>query len=257
VEAVDLFEILARSTWRTLARAHRRRILFGEDAITSINLNTLASLPKTVVAEDTRVHEVTKGCDFELWIGSDSYGWFRYAIQAKKLRVSSSTYAKLAYAVGGRKQIDLLEQYANANRAAALYCFYNYSQRAHGWACGLSPDPEQLGCSVTPLRVVRSSLIGRGRRNFSWIHNQPETLPWRCLVRCPRLMPGYNMPAHNGWPPPTEYVHKMLPHALRRLRELRTIETLDEDSDLFSPQGGLRPGWVGIIEMNDDRRNKG
>src|SRR5688572_21752390 len=120
MNAVELFELLARSNWGTLERSYRRRVLFGEDAITSINLNALASLPHTVVAEDTRVTEATRGCDFELWIGSDHVGWLRYAVQAKKVKVRSSRYTKLKYTVSGRDQIDVLERYARANRAAAL-----------------------------------------------------------------------------------------------------------------------------------------
>lgn len=74
----ELFEILASMTWRALERASRNRIQYGEDAITSVNLNALASSNRLgVVVEDTRVDEASKGCDFEFWIGNNASGWAR------------------------------------------------------------------------------------------------------------------------------------------------------------------------------------
>jgi hypothetical protein len=254
MNAVELLEILARSTWRTLDRSHRRRVLFGEDAVTSINLNAIASLRSTVVAEDTRANEATRGCDFELWIGNDPNGWRRHAVQAKKLTVSSSRYSTLGHVVGGTKQIDILDRYAKANRAAALYCFYNYFTRAHGWNCTLPVDTEQLGCSVTPSAVVRKALAGRGRRNFSWIHRQRATLPWRCLVRCPLLAASSTAPRQpEEWPALETYQHKQLPPSLRRLREAEEPESVFGDGgaeDLFSREVDLRPGWIAVIESD-------
>jgi hypothetical protein len=250
MNAVELLEALARSTWHTLDRSHRRRIRFGEDAVTSIMLNTLASLPNTIVAEDTRVNEATKGCDFELWIGDDRQGWRRYAVQAKKLTVASSRYLALGHVVAGTKQIEILDRYANANRAAALYCFYNYSTRMHGWNCSLPSASEQLGCSVTPSAVVRKALAGRGRRNFSWIHQQRATLPWRCLVRCQLLAVPSRGHASGDWPALETHYYKHLPAPLMRLRETGILENVGDTQDLFSPNVELRPGWLALIESN-------
>lgn len=248
MQPVALFETLAQSTWKTLDRSHRRRVLFGEDAITSIILNSLASLPHSVVAEDTRIQESTKGCDFELWLGNDHSGWSRYALQAKKLTVSSSVYAKLNHKVGGRPQIDILDQYARANGAAALYCFYNHSLQPHGWNCPLPRDTEQLGCSVAPSATVRRALFGRGRRNFSWIHLQPGTMPWRCLVRCPHLAPGSSIHSDDSWSDGSSYHHAELPASLRHLRETRGQIAVQDTHDLFNPEVGLRPGWVAVVD---------
>ncbi len=160
----EFFEMLAGATWRSIERFSRNRIHLGEDAITSINLDALAmAAPSCVLYEDTRVTESTKGCDFELWIGSDSEGWRRYAVQAKKID-SSGRYASLGHKVGGTPQIDILEKYATANRALPIYCFYNNSQKPFSWNCPLPTQREQLGCSVAPSQVVRDALSRRGGR---------------------------------------------------------------------------------------------
>lgn len=248
--ASELFEILARSTWRTIARTYHNHIVFGEDAITSYNLDALSSPGVGVVVEDTRVTESTKGCDFELWVGSDTLGWSRYAVQAKKISVSSASYANLKHKVGTQYQIDILAAYAGANRAAPLYCFYNHSSGPYQWNCNLPPEIEQLGVSVTPLNVVRAAIATRGGRTFSWIHQRPETVPWRCLVRCPVFT--HSIPssvARPGWPPRDQYSHAKLPEPLRRLQETRDARTLADAPDLFSRAQDLRPGWVGIIDF--------
>ena len=49
-----VFDRLASITWDVLERAHRERISFGEDAITSFNLLTLKNEPLSCLAiEDT------------------------------------------------------------------------------------------------------------------------------------------------------------------------------------------------------------
>jgi len=252
MNAPELFELLARSTWRTIGRTHRKRIVFGEDAITSYNLDALSSPGVGVVVEDTRVNEATKGCDFELWAGSDTLGWSRYAVQAKKIRVRSGSYSKLNHMVGGRFQIDMLAAYASANRAAPLYCFYNHSSKPYRWNCNLPPELEQLGCSVTPLDVVRTALSTHGGRTFSWIHQQPETLPWRCLVHCPVFAQPTSPSPHLGWLPRDHYSHDRLPQSLRRLQETRSDQALVDAPDLYNRHIPLRPSWVAVIDF--DRR---
>lgn len=249
--AAELFEVIARSTWRTIARTYRKRIVFGEDAITSYNLDTLTSSSVGVAVEDTRVNEATKGCDFELWVGSDVLGWSRYAIQAKKISVASASYSKLSHKVGTKYQIDVLASYANANRAAPLYCFYNHSSNPYRWNCNLQLDVEQLGCSVTPIDVVRTAIATRGARTFSWIHQRPETLPWRCLVHCPIFTQPMSSPvAHVGWPSRDQYSHKKLPASLRRLQETQDAQSLRDAPEVFSRNADLRPGWVVLIDLD-------
>ncbi|MDL1907954.1 hypothetical protein FBR03_10960 [Betaproteobacteria bacterium PRO1] len=268
MQAYELFEVLAERTWRSIKRFGRNRIHFGEDTITSLNLDALASArPTFVFAEDTRAAESTKGCDFELWIGAGSIGWRRYAVQAKKGQFSSGRYGSLAHEVGGTPQIELLERYATANRALPIYCFYNWSDRPYRWNCSLPDCAEQLGCSVAPLPVVRRALEWRGGRTFDFLHSQVETLPWRCLVRCRRFTqrpsqleppaergaeieaPYDDKSHHNGWPDPAEFHYRELPRSLRALREHGAYQLFDDESDLFNTDVALRPRWVGVIEV--------
>ena len=248
----ELFEILSGKTWRSIERFNRNRIHLGEDAITSNNLDALASAgPACVFIEDTRATESTKGCDFELWIGSSYLGWRRYAVQAKKIQVSSSRYGSLTHQVAGTPQIDILDKYAKANKAAAIYCFYNYSLQPYKWNCNLPCEIEQLGCSVTPSSIVRAAIKKHGARNFEHIHSQTETLPWRCLVRCPNFTSKASL-SHSGWPKLDEYLHKELPKSLNLLRTQGGRISFEGQSDLFSSEIPTRPEWIGIIDVSPE-----
>lgn len=248
---IMLFELLASTTWRTIDHAHRNQVQFGEDAITSVNLNALASFPSTFVGfEDTRAKEAQKGCDFELWIGAKTTGWARYAIQAKKIDSISGRYRKLHYGhkISGQKQIDVLERYAKSNRALALYCFYNHAPNPPRWNCGLDKDWSQLGCSVTPASVVRAALKGRGKKNFAWIHSQLSTVPWRCLVRCPNVL--RRGLYHSAWPASKYYVHEVLPDSLRHLQEENQLPADSEHSEIWNANCELRPSWIGVVDIS-------
>lgn len=253
----ELFEVLAGKTWRSIERFSRNRIHLGEDAITSNNLDALASAgPACVFLEDTRADESTKGCDFELWIGSSQMGWRRYAVQAKKIQISSSRYASLAYEVAGTPQIDILDAYADANRALAIYCFYNNSTSPYEWNCNLSPELEQLGCSVTPSSVVRAAIGKHGARNYTYIHSQRQTLPWRCLVRCPSFVSN-TARGHVGWPSIEENFYPQLPAALRRLRAQAGQISFQDCPDLFNSNNRFRPLWIGIVDVEAQSRDSG
>ncbi|MDM0010894.1 hypothetical protein QTH87_00450 [Variovorax sp. J22P168] len=253
----ELFEVLAGKTWRSIERFSRNRIHLGEDAITSNNLDALASAgPACVFLEDTRAQESTKGCDFELWIGSSYLGWRRYAVQAKKIQVSSSRYASLAHEVSGVLQIDILDAYAGANRALALYCFYNHSTKPYNWNCNLAPELEQLGCSVTPSRVVRAAIAKHGARNYTHLHSQPETLPWRCLLRCPNFV-SKGAPGHSGWPSLAENFYPQLPAALQRLRAQGGKISFEDLPELFNSNIQFRPQWVGVVDVGGQSRDGG
>lgn len=244
-----LFEALAGKTWRSIERFSRKRIRLGEDAITSINLDSLACAgPEFVFIEDTRAQESTKGCDFELWIGSSYLGWQRYAVQAKKIDVASSRYKSLAHEVAGVPQIDILDAYARANRALALYCFYNHSRNSYNWNCSLSPELEQLGCSITPSCVVRAAIAKYGAKNFTYMHSQPETLPWRCLLRCPKFV-SKAAHGHVGWPSLAEYFYPQLPAALQSLRAQGGDMSFDNQPELFNTNNRFRPEWIGIVDI--------
>jgi hypothetical protein len=247
----ELFEVLAGTTWQSIERFSRNRIHLGEDAITSNNLDALAmAAPSCVLFEDTRATESTKGCDFELWIGSSPSGWRRYAIQAKKIHFTSGRYASLAHEVGGTPQIDILDRYASANRALPIYCFYNNSDKPFSWNCPLPKQREQLGCSVTPSSVVRAALSKWGGKNFQSIHKSDATIPWRCLVRCPAFISASGI-GHKGWPSLEDATHKQLPSALRRLQDNPSQNPFEDDvAEIFNRQVNLKPGWVGIIDLS-------
>jgi hypothetical protein len=253
----ELFEVLAGKTWRSIERFSRNRIHLGEDAITSNNLDALASAgPACVFIEDTRAQESTKGCDFELWIGSSYMGWRRYAVQAKKIHVSSSRYASLAHEVGGVPQIDILDAYASANRALPIYCFYNHSTKPYKWNCSLSPELEQLGCSVTPSFVVRKAIAKHGARNFTHMHSQQETLPWRCLLRCPSFV-SKSASGHAGWPSLADSFYPQLPAPLQRLRAQPGRISFEDQPDLFNSNNRFRPQWIGIVDVAGQSRDGG
>lgn len=257
VNACEIFEILARATWRTIGRTHRNRIAFGEDAITSHNLDVLSSTTFGVAVEDTRVNEATKGCDFELWVRSAPLGWSRYAVQAKKLSMPTASYLKLKHRVGTQYQIDILSIYAKANRALPLYCFYNHSSSSVPWHCFLSPpEHQQLGCSVTPLHVVRQALSTPGGRKFSWIHQQPETLPWRCLVGCPHCL-GATWPCPRiGWLAHNQYSYDKLPESLQTLYESRDPQALWDAQDIYSHETPFRPRWVAVVDSREEKKHE-
>jgi hypothetical protein len=243
-----LFEKLAITTWDAIGNAFEHRISYGEDAITSIILLALknASFPNLAIA-DTRPEESTKGCDFEFWIGDYPSGWVRYAIQAKKITVSSDRYASLKHTVGGVPQIEILEKYAKANSAIPMYCLFNYTENS---SIPKSPCPKfinikEYGCSITPSSIAKLAIKTRGARNFNWFHSRRETLPWSCLVRCPELV------AH--WPEKIlgmEYenaVHKELPGILSVLLKNPKKQVQFIDTNVFSQEIEYRPRWIGVV----------
>jgi len=245
----ELFETLASATWHTIHSTHQNKVSLGEDAITSYSLHAIACVgPRNVVFEDTRVNEATKGCDFELWVGADATGWYRYAVQAKKIEVRSGRYSSLAHKVGSSLQLDILERYATANNAFPMYCLYNYFPVADSWNCNYPKEIEQLGCSVTPSSVVRAALRKRGGRSFAHIHKQPQTLPWRCLVKCPNLIP-------SGSPSATAHLQPRLfprlPGSLQGLRELRSHITQLDPGELFNHDIRLFPRRIAIVDLGN------
>lgn len=252
MRVVELFQVLASTTWRTILRANRNHISFGEDAITSINLNAIASLnDRSVAVEDARVDEAHKGCDFEMWIGSDRTGWARYAVQAKKISASSGRYERLSHAVRGRSQIEILNDYASRVRAAPLYCFYNFAPHITNWNCALPRDEVQLGCMVVPAVVVEQALRLRGCRRFGWMHIQPEAIPWRCLITCPPdHHQKYAAYAPSRWPNPETHHHRRLPEELQVLRGKRRGVDLIEPESVPREDERLYPRWTAVVDTD-------
>lgn len=208
----------------------------SEDAITTFFMLSLHRQGCTIaVFEQTSGQaEAESGTDFEIWFGSKVRGWYRFAIQAKKLDPSSNNiYTHIAYHNPNREepQIDFLQKYAQKNRAAPLYCLYNYTQdhtgdiakEAEHWhCCTRNFDLQELGCTITPLRnVQRATKKGeRGLRNFDWIHKNKDTFPLRCLVCCRKVtdslqvMPEGPVLERPGLFDPASCYHESLPLAL-------------------------------------------
>lgn len=248
----ETFELLAKTTWRLIRDSELNRISMGEDAITSYHLTAIAAArPQNVLYEDTRVDESRKGCDFELWVGSDFLGWHRYAIQAKKIKPATGRYEALGHKVGGVRQIDVLKKYAHTNNATPLYCFYNFSSSPAKSNCTDPADIEQLGCSIATVASIEAALKKRGGRSFQFIHSQPSTLPWRCLVKCPKFIPG--SPITN----PKFHKHASLPGALNALRHqwrdgVESRMGLDPGG-LFNMDLSLRPARIAVIDLGAER----
>ena len=254
VHPEQLFELLAATTWRTIERASGRQIIYGEDAITSVNLLILSEGGNgTYAVEDVRVDEAKKGCDFELWIGSAADGWRRFAVQAKKVQLSTGAYSKLGYRTGGALQLDVLESYARANRARPLYCLYNFSLVPGAWHCGLPNEQRQLGCSVASSSAVRIALGQRGGKSFSAVHAHKDTLPWRCLVRCGSVSAaacsGGGVRSDPDWP--NEY--DRLPVQLSRFMLNGGDASVRDLGGLFSYDCDYRPRWVAVIDLGVDK----
>ena len=214
---VGTLETLAADTWmrlRDVAALSARSVRFGEETITDLlmlDLNRLGAA-KALFRPTSKQMEAIQGTDFECWVGSDDAGWLRFAIQSKKLDLTTSRYNELGRCVKSqqKKQIDILEAFAQANRAAPLYCLYNFWELAdpqiHGTCCQGSFSVQQLGCTITASSTIQDVLQSpKGRKTFDYIHRCRYTLPWRCLVLCPRIRASFP-PESGPSPPPGEQI---------------------------------------------------
>ena len=192
-------ENLATETWQRLRdiKAFLVRpepfnmVRLGETTITDLAMMDLCrrGLSRSIFIQTPPDKERFRGTDFEWWIGSDAFGWFRLAVQAKKLDMKRDRYLAFVHKVGGKPQIQVLEEYADEKNATPLYCLYNYSNMADPekhWHCCQRPfRSEELGCSIAPASRVSDAIGTRGKRSFEFIHECNQTLPWQCLASCP------------------------------------------------------------------------
>ena len=207
-------------------------VRFGEETITDLLMMDLYVQGSRLAhfQQTSKPDEAMWGTDFELWLGSERKGWFRFAIQAKKLDLRTDRYASLTQGNLNGQQIDLLEKYAQLNSAAPLYCLYNHSDSAdefEDWHCCTGPtDLKELGCTVTPSSNIRTAIDEWAGKNFKSIHKNNSTLPWKCLVSCPMVW--YSLEVMSGGisdgpilgvPPlfnPESCYHETAPMVLRR-----------------------------------------
>lgn len=200
-------ERLAVATWDRLRdiKAFSQRpppfnsVRLGETTITDLAMLDLCrqGLTRSIFLQTPQHIERLWGTDFEWWLGSRGSGWFRIAVQSKKLDMKQGRYVSLAYKPKGVPQIDTLENYACQNGATALYCLYNYSGEVDGcrhWhCCQRAFRAEELGCSLARPSRVRQAISLVGKRTFDFIHQCSSTLPWQCMATCPRVRDAFDI----------------------------------------------------------------
>ena len=118
-------ERLSSDTWERLQtiKAFSRRpepfnsVRLGETTITDLAMMELCrlGLAMSIFIQTPPDKEPHRGTDFEWWVGSENTGWFRLAIQAKKLDMKQQRYLGLGHKINGQLQIDVLERYAKGN----------------------------------------------------------------------------------------------------------------------------------------------
>ena len=225
------------------------------------------------------------GTDFEWWLGSAQIGWFRLAIQAKKLDMRKGRYLTLKHPVGGTQQIALLKNYSTQNRATPLYCLYNYDGNVtaadHWHCCQRQFRREELGCSLTPLCRVQRAINRHAKRTFDFMHRCTLTVPWQCLATCPKVIQAFrSAQSQSGVNPfplldPRSYYRQLpgfitvgggadLPLVLRAAEDgqdavyhqMQTVELGPELNDFYRIGAGFpRSIWVSNLDPNSFEQN--
>lgn len=250
-----LFEKAASDTWRRLKASLELGISQDETTITDIILLDLkaAKCPFLHLMKTPQNLEPLQGTDWEWWIGGNRVGWLRYAVQAKKVDLSSLRYDELAHKVNGKLQLDILRSYSSANKALGRYCFYNYAstiQQKQHWHCNLPFDSTQLGCSVATLATVYTAINTWGCRDFDFIHSEISTLPFRCLVTCPIILSVYAKVTRfpDGFEDyENAQVFESLPRNIQEGIETGSFEGWD--SDFYSNEIPYRPARILVAEL--------
>lgn len=193
---LSLFEELATTTWDWLGLARQLGLTFSEETVTDIAALQIAdgALDKIKVAKTTKKQEKRCGIDWMWFIGNQRQKYTRYAVQAKKITLeASTTYSyRIRHPVNGihgsEFQIEVLEQFAKNAHAIPLYCFYNNVDQALAaryWHCRTYPsqpdDIRQMGCTLVPLDWMKIVHTENHSKQFSAIHQDHRSIPWRCL----------------------------------------------------------------------------
>jgi hypothetical protein len=179
---VDVLKQMASSAWYRLRAARALGISQSEETLTDIALLDVKLQESKEIAlwKATKRDEARLAVDWEWFIGNDTAGWYRYAVQAKKLTLGR--YKTLNQSVRRRgippiRQIDVLEQYATANNAIPLYLFYNYVEQPIQMNIWLQAEVSQLGCTLTPLQSVRAMLESAKQPAFDDVYRDRFTIP--------------------------------------------------------------------------------
>jgi hypothetical protein len=247
--------IICDDVWNRLDASKKLGINQGEETLTDNLLLYLASqkLSNIKIIQTPKNEEKHKGTDWEWWIGNRKQGYLRYAVQAKKLNLKSGIYASLNHTVGkgsnARPQYEILEAYAKANKAIPIYAFYNHlesSEFPKSWNCPLPLDIPKFGCTVTPLKNVKTAISKRGFRSFEKIHAFPETVPLRCLGVCPNIAFSNKKVNKMG------NVPKMYGDPWGWISEMGHLTSYDQmPSQFYDHELGLYPKRILLIETSE------
>ena len=269
-ELEKALEFLATDTWERLSdiKAFSQRpvpfnlVRLGETTITDLAMMYLCrrQVSESLFLQTPQHIERKHGTDFEWWIGSPKDGWFRLAVQAKKLNVREDRYRGLTQkTAGGALQISVLLKYAQENRATPLYCLYNFSDPVvaslHWHCCQRPVVANELGCSITPARRIQQAINRPGDKTFDFVHRCRNTLPWQCLASCPGAMQALSEGRSPSSPPPfplfdAESFHPALPP----FRPIPGDVGLDHDvqnDDISQSLGEYKLQAVQLDEIDD------
>lgn len=259
----ETFEEITKEIWHGIDDANRYKLTFGEETITDLILLKLVKKNyfNLRILQTLKPLEAKKGTDWEWIVGTNTYGWIRFAVQAKKMNRKTAIYDKLNHLVGKPPhedyQINILRTFATANGAVPLYQFYNYypaADRNLHWQCHLQYEQEMLGWTFTTLTNVDRALRQRGARNFTQLHQQKITLPVRCLFNCPRFKSYYRDTSIIGrrsdilGEPFTKL--SRLPDEFLTAREGGVLPNFPEE--LYNPEINIYPERIAIIELSEE-----
>jgi hypothetical protein len=252
--------VVCDDVWERLKNSQKLGITQGEETLTDNLLFYLMSknLSSIKVIPTPKHKEAVIGTDWEWWIGNSRSGYLRYAVQAKKLDLKTGRYLSLKHKVGkgsgAQYQHKVLEDYARENQAIPLYAFYNHRDKADyskEWNCPLPIDHPKLGCTVTPLKNVKTAISKRGWRTFERIHQFPETVSLRCLAECPNI-------AITGDRSDTAYIQRFDTEAkVYRdpwgwISEMSHLESFEQmPSEFYNHELGYYPKRILLIETGN------
>jgi len=254
--SVTLLESLSERTWHRLKASQEANVSQGEETITDVILLEIkmSGMDKIRVWKCPKDLERKTGIDWEWFIGSDTQGWLRYAVQAKKLNLKTRRYDNLNHKVNDKPQIEILESYANRQEAIPLYCFYNYAEGGNFspyWQCDLTCNKTQLGCTITPLKQIKEALARRGGRTFYSIHQNKCTLPWRCLVKCQHITRLYKeRGAYNDECFDNVRIYERIPFEVMKLfGSIDKREPEATDNRISPPNNDVIPRRVMVVDL--------